>query len=65
MAGRYGNELVTIVGLEVLYIDQEKNWIFVKGAVPGRSGSIVKLKATSRNKKSASEPFKILRYENN
>ena len=41
MAGQYGNEQVTILNLEVVKIDAEKNIIAVKGAVPGARGGIV------------------------
>lgn len=41
MAGRMGNERVTIQNLEVVKIDTEKNLILVKGAVPGPKNSIV------------------------
>ena len=41
MAGQYGNEQVTILNLEVVKIDAEKNLIAVKGAVPGPRGGIL------------------------
>lgn len=41
MAGQYGNEQVTILNLEVVKVDTEKNLIAVKGAVPGSRGGIV------------------------
>jgi len=41
MAGQYGHERVTVLNLEVIKIDDEKNLIAVKGAVPGPKGSIV------------------------
>ena len=41
MAGQYGNEQVTVLNLEVVKVDCEKNLIAVKGAVPGARGSIV------------------------
>lgn len=41
MAGQYGNEQVTILNLEVVKVDAEKNLIAVKGAVPGAKGGIV------------------------
>jgi len=44
MAGRMGNERVTIQNLEVVKIDTEKNLILVKGAVPGPKNSIVYIK---------------------
>ncbi|MBQ8840852.1 MAG: 50S ribosomal protein L3 [Clostridia bacterium] len=44
MAGQYGNEQVTILNLEIIKIDAEKNLIAVKGAVPGARGGIVILR---------------------
>ncbi len=44
MAGQYGNEQVTILNLEVVKVDAEKNLIAVKGAVPGAKNSIVVLR---------------------
>ena len=41
MAGQYGNEQVTILNLNVVKVDAEKNLIAVKGAVPGAKGGIV------------------------
>ena len=41
MAGQWGNEQVTILNLEAVKIDAEKNLIAVKGAVPGVKGGIV------------------------
>ena len=41
MAGQYGNENLTVLNLEIVKIDAEKNLIAVKGAVPGARGGIV------------------------
>ena len=41
MAGQWGNEQVTVLNLEVVKVDTEKNLIAVKGAVPGAKGGIV------------------------
>ncbi len=41
MAGQYGNEQVTVLNLEVVKVDAEKNLVAVKGAVPGARGGIV------------------------
>ena len=46
MAGQYGNEKVTILNLEVVKIDTERNLIAVKGAVPGSRGGIVFVRNT-------------------
>ena len=38
---QYGNEQVTILNLAVVKIDETKNIIAVRGAVPGAAGGIV------------------------
>lgn len=44
MAGRTGNQTVTVKNLEILKIIPEESLIIVKGCVPGDTGSIVLLK---------------------
>ena len=44
MAGQYGNENVTVLNLEVVKVDKERNVILVKGAVPGPVKGIVTLR---------------------
>ena len=44
MAGQYGHENVTILNLEVVRVDKERNAILVKGAVPGPVKGIVTLR---------------------
>jgi len=39
--GRMGHEQVTVKGLSIVRIDNEKNVIVVKGAVPGPNGGVV------------------------
>lgn len=41
MAGRMGNERVTIKNLEVVVVDPEKNLLAVRGSVPGAKDGIV------------------------
>ena len=41
MPGHYGATALTTKGLEVLYVDLEKNIILVKGAVPGPNRGLV------------------------
>ena len=49
MAGRMGGSQVTVQNLEVVQIDEKKNIIAVKGAIPGARGSFVTLTATDGN----------------
>ena len=44
MPGQYGNVKNTVLNLEVVKVDAEKNIIAVKGAVPGSRGNIVFLR---------------------
>jgi len=41
MGGRMGQDQVTITNLEIIEIDLENNFIYVKGAVPGSRNSLV------------------------
>jgi large subunit ribosomal protein L3 len=41
MAGQLGNERVTVLNLEVVQADPERNLLLVKGAVPGPPGGLV------------------------
>ena len=46
MAGQYGNEQVTVLNLDVVKVDADKNLIAVKGAIPGAKGGIVFIRNT-------------------
>ena len=46
MPGQYGHEKVTVLNLEVVKVDKERNVILVKGAVPGPVKGIVTLRNT-------------------
>lgn len=51
MAGKMGNERVTVQNLEVVRIDLERNLLLVKGAVPGpKKGQVVIRKAVKASK---------------
>ena len=41
MAGRMGGDKVTVKNLEVVEVDSENNLIAIKGAIPGRRGTLV------------------------
>lgn len=43
MAGKAGNERVTVQGLSILAVDSEKNIITVKGLIPGRINGLVQI----------------------
>jgi large subunit ribosomal protein L3 len=44
MAGRMGNDRVTVQNLEVVLVDPERNLLGVRGSVPGTTGGIVMIK---------------------
>lgn len=46
MAGRMGNEKVTIQKLEIVRVDADNNLILIKGAIPGPKKGFVTIKAT-------------------
>ena len=45
MAGRMGNERVTVKNLKIMKIDPQNNLIAVKGAVPGARGTLLEIRA--------------------
>ena len=44
MPGQFGNDNVTIQNLEIIKVDELRNCILVKGAVPGAKGGLVCIK---------------------
>jgi len=44
MPGRMGSERITIKNLQVIKIDAENNLIAVRGAVPGRKGTLLEIR---------------------
>jgi large subunit ribosomal protein L3 len=45
MAGQMGNERVTILNVEVVQADAERNLLLLKGAVPGPDGGLVMIRS--------------------
>lgn len=45
MAGRMGGDRITVKNLEVLSVDNKTNTIIVKGAIPGRPGTLLEIVA--------------------
>ena len=48
MAGQMGNERVTILNLEVVQTDPERNLLLVRGAVPGPDGGLVMVRSATK-----------------
>lgn len=44
MAGRMGSDTITVKNLKILAVDVENNTLLVKGALPGRRGTLVAIK---------------------
>ena len=49
MAGRMGHDRVTMLNLEVVRVDAERNLILVRGAIPGPDGGLVIVRSSVRN----------------
>ena len=43
MGGRMGGDRITIKNLEIIGVDQENNQLLIKGAIPGRRGTLVEI----------------------
>lgn len=43
MAGRYGGTKTTIRQLEIVRVDEERNLLLIKGAVPGKAGNLLSI----------------------
>ncbi|MFQ5606317.1 MAG: 50S ribosomal protein L3 [Candidatus Zixiibacteriota bacterium] len=48
MGGRMGGERVTAIGLDVIRVVPEKNLVLVRGTVPGKKGSLVRIRKSTR-----------------
>jgi large subunit ribosomal protein L3 len=48
MAGRYGGTQVTIRKLTVVRVDTERNLLLIKGAVPGKPGTLLSINSTKK-----------------
>jgi large subunit ribosomal protein L3 len=48
MAGRMGNERVTVRNLRIADVDAERGLLLIRGAVPGRRGGLVMVRKTRR-----------------
>jgi len=51
MAGRMGNDRVTIQNLEVMLVDVERNLLAVKGSIPGTKNGIVMIRPARRQRR--------------
>lgn len=44
MAGRMGRDRITLKKRSILHIDAERNLIYIKGALPGRKGTVLEIR---------------------
>ncbi|MFA5523692.1 MAG: 50S ribosomal protein L3 [Tissierellales bacterium] len=51
MPGHMGHERVTVQNLEIVRVDAEKNYLLVRGAVPGPKGGLITIKETVKASK--------------
>jgi large subunit ribosomal protein L3 len=49
MAGQMGNERVTVLNLEVVETDPERNLLLLRGAVPGPTGGLVMVRGSVKS----------------
>ncbi len=45
MAGRMGGDKITVKNLKIAAVDKDNNLLFVKGAIPGRRGTLLAIKS--------------------
>ncbi len=50
LPGQMGNVTVTVQNLEIVRVDAEKNFLLVKGAIPGAKGGLITIKETVKTK---------------
>jgi large subunit ribosomal protein L3 len=48
MAGKTGRDRVTVLNLEVVDVMEEQHLLLVRGAVPGKKGTLVRIRKSSR-----------------
>ena len=53
MAGQMGHERVTVLNLEVVLADLERNLLLIRGAVPGPAGGLVMIRSSVKDSASA------------
>lgn len=56
MPGRMGTQRVTLKNLEVLRVDKDNNLLAIKGAIPGRKGTLLEIRGSGDEVKTSSSP---------
>ena len=60
MSGHHGNKSATVLNLTVVEVNAEKNYILVKGAIPGPRKGIVTLRSAIKTSKNPLATIKEL-----
>ena len=50
MAGQMGNERVTVQNLEVVRVDEDKDVVLVRGAVPGADNGLLMVRSSVKHR---------------
>jgi large subunit ribosomal protein L3 len=50
MAGKMGKDRITVLNLEVAQVLSEQNLLLVRGAIPGKKGTLIKIRKTNRKR---------------
>ena len=50
MAGHMGDERVTVLNLEVVDADPDRNILLVRGAIPGPAGGLVMIRSSVKGR---------------
>ena len=62
MPGHHGNQKTTILNLEVVAIDLEKNAMLIKGAIPGPKKGLVIVRSAIKEQKKANDVKTLVDY---
>ena len=46
MPGRMGSDRTTVKNLRIMKIDKDNNVLAIKGAIPGKRGTLLEIRAT-------------------
>ncbi len=50
MAGKMGKDNMTVLNLEIIQVIEDQNLLLVRGAVPGKKGSLLKIRKSNRRR---------------
>ncbi len=63
MAGHLGDKRITIQNLEVVKIDEARNLVMVRGAVPGVDNALVEIRDAEKRARPAAAPYPAVKLE--